>query len=301
MKVFKIVEKYKVWFSISLTVMLIGFGLGVSRVFNNEPMLNYGIDFVGGSSIMVKIGESQSTSTIELIQNVRQSLEKIGLNKVSIQVTQDKEVIIKTTHLKTNGISLIQDQLKRDFRKVEVLEVDYIGPSFGNELRSKSILILAIVSATLMIYISWRFQFSFGVAALMALLHDGLITISAASILNIEIDSAFVAALLTVLGYSINDTIIIFDRIRENMKTITDQSINAITNLSIKQSLSRTFNTSITSLLAVSSLALFGGSTIREFCIILLIGISSGIYSTMFIASPTFAMLENRNQNKIST
>ena len=184
-------------------------------------MLNYGIDFVGGSSIMVKIGESQSTSTIELIQNVRQSLEKIGLNKVSIQVTQDKEIIIKTTHLKTNGISLIQDQLKRDFRKVEVLEVDYIGPSFGNELRSKSILILAIVSATLMIYISWRFQFSFGVAALMALLHDGLITISAASILNIEIDSAFVAALLTVLGYSINDTIIIFDRIRENLKTIT--------------------------------------------------------------------------------
>jgi preprotein translocase subunit SecF len=299
MKVLKIVEKYKIWLLLSLSIILLGFSVAVVRVFNSESPLNYGIDFVGGSSIMVKLYQDRALTTIDLIQSVRKSLSKIGLNKVSVQVTQDKEIIIKTTHLENNGITLIQDQLKQDFKKVEVLEVDYIGPSFGSELRAKSFMIIIIVSACMLIYITWRFQFSFGVAALIALVHDGLITLAGASLLNIEIDTVFVAAILTVLGYSINDTIIIFDRIRENLKneSLNGKSLATIANISIKQSLSRTFNTSLTTLLALISLILFGGSTIREFCITLLIGISSGIYSTMFIASPLFVAIESRKKN----
>jgi len=299
MKVLKIVEKYKIWLLLSLSIILLGFSVAVVRVFNSESPLNYGIDFVGGSSIMVKLYQDRPLTTIDLIQNVRTSLSKIGLNKVSVQVTQDKEIIIKTTHLENNGITLIQDQLKQDFKKVEVLEVDYIGPSFGSELRAKSFMIIIIVSACMLVYITWRFQFSFGVAALIALVHDGLITLAGASLLNIEIDTAFVAAILTILGYSINDTIIIFDRIRENLKneSLKEKSLATIVNISIKQSLTRTFNTSLTSLLALISIILFGGSTIREFCITLLIGISSGIYSTMFIASPLFVAIESRKKN----
>jgi preprotein translocase subunit SecF len=296
MKVLKIVEKYKIWLLISLSILLMGFSVAVVRVFNSESPLNYGIDFVGGSSIMVKLYQDRPLSTIDLIQSVRASLRKINLNKVSVQVTQDKEIIIKTTHLENNGITLIQDQLKQDFKKVEVLEVDYIGPSFGDELRAKSFMIIIIVSACMLVYITWRFQFSFGVAALIALVHDGLITLAGASLFNIEIDTAFVAAILTILGYSINDTIIIFDRIRENLKndSLKEKSLAAIVNISIKQSLTRTFNTSFTSLLALISIILFGGSTIREFCLTLLIGITSGIYSTMFIASPLFVAIESK-------
>ena len=143
-------------------------------------------------------------------------------------------------------------------------------------------------------YITLRFEWKYGDSAILALIHDGLITISLASILEIEINTAFVAALLTVLGYSINDTIVIFDRIRENQQSQKDQiSFQTLTNTALNQTLIRTINTSITTLLVISSLIFFGGPTIKGFCIILLIGILSGTYSSLFIASP-FVVMFNR-------
>ena len=144
----------------------------------------------------------------------------------------------------------------------------------------------------LLAYITFRFELAFGIAALVAVLHDGLIILSIAAITGIEINTTFIAALLTVLGYSINDTIVIFDRIRENIEKLNNYvSLKALTNQSLNQTLLRTINTSITTVIVIMSLILFGGTTIKEFCIVLLIGILSGTYSSLCIASPIIVKL----------
>ena len=175
---------------------------------------------------------------------------------------------------------------------MELLEVDIIGPTIGQELKETSVWIIVLVSIALLLYITWRFDLAFGLAALIATIHDGIITLSLASLLNIEINTAFVAAILTILGYSINDTIVVFDRIRENLVHVKDsQTIHPLVNKSIYQTLFRTINTSLTTLFVIVCLFVFGGTTIKGFALVLLIGILAGTYSSVFIASPVFTML----------
>ncbi len=303
---FKIIEKKNLWFSISIILIGIGLGLMITNIFKSKPMLNYGIDFVGGSTMILKFeelnkrhdlaknnNESAQTINIEFIKAIRNILVEFGLENSSIQITRDKEILIKTLEIDDQKSLTIFNELQQKLGASERLELYKIGATIGAELRETAFWIIGIVSLALLLYITWRFEFVYGVAALIALLHDALIAISFAALFNIEITTAFVAALLTVLGYSINDTIVIFDRIRENIKLLSKKKLplKTIANISLNQTLVRTLNTSITTLLVIGSLLVFGGTTIKAFCIVLLIGIISGTYSSLFIASPLLVML----------
>jgi preprotein translocase subunit SecF len=303
---FKIIEKKNLWFSISIILIGIGIALMTTNVFKSKPMMNYGIDFVGGSTMILKfeelnkrheIAESNNESAqainIGFIKAIRNVLTEYGLESSSVQITRDKEVLIKTLEIDDQKSLAIFNALQQKLGAGERLELYKIGATIGAELRETSIWIIGIVSVALLLYITWRFEFVYGIAALIALLHDALISISFAALLNIEITTAFVAALLTVLGYSINDTIVIFDRIRENIKLLSKKKLplKTIANISLNQTLVRTLNTSATTLMVISSLLVLGGTTIKGFCLVLLIGIISGTYSSLFIASPLLVML----------
>ena len=302
MKLFKIVEKRNLWTVLSLIVILSGFIVMGNRALKSEPVMNYGIDFVGGNSMILSFDalNSQETpsseSNIAFIGKLRNELKDYGLDKSTIQITQNREVIIKTLQIENSKNQAILDGLRGTFGSIEVLEIDFIGPTIGSELREKSIWIIILVSVSLLLYISWRFELRFGLAALAALLHDALVVISFSAIFNLEVNTAFVAAILTILGYSINDTIVIFDRIRENLQLYADtRPIKDVVNISLSQTLIRTLNTSVTTIAVISSLIFFGGTTIKEFCVVLLIGIIAGTYSSLFIASPVVASLSGRD------
>jgi preprotein translocase subunit SecF len=294
MKVFKIVEKRNLWIFTSLLVIALGFGLMGNKAIKAQPALNFGIDFAGGTSMLLKFDTlNNDTNKDAFIGNLRTILAHHHLEKSSIQITNGNEVMIKTLELNNNKHQVILDEFEKSIGKMEVLEIDFIGPTIGAELKETSLWIVLVTSCLLLIYISVRFQFLFGVAALIALLHDALITISFASLLNLEINTAFVAAILTILGYSINDTIVIFDRVRENFNHFkTTESLADIINQSLSQTFIRTINTSVTTLLVIGSIIMFGGNTIKEFCIVLLIGIVAGTYSSLFIASPILYTLK---------
>jgi preprotein translocase subunit SecF len=306
---FKIIEKRNLWFSVSALFIIVGFSLMAYRGLNSNPALNLGIDFAGGSSLILKFeelntsyktnsGNSVSNQEINLdfIQKIRHFLKELGLEKSAIQITQDREVLIKTLLMDSHEQQNILNALKDKFGQLEVLEIDFIGPTIGQELRERSLWIILFVTISLLLYITWRFEFSYGLAALLALIHDTLIVISFSAIFNIEITTAFVAALLTVLGYSINDTIVIFDRIRENVNLFRKKhfSMTDIANIALNQTIIRTINTSVTTILVIGSLLFLGGTTIKGFCLVLLVGILAGTYSSLFIASPFLVMLNTK-------
>jgi preprotein translocase subunit SecF len=307
-KKYKIVEKKNFWFSISLLFILVGLTLMSYRALTQKPILNFGIDFTGGTSISLKIealnknllqykdkGQTEDEVKIAFIEDVRNVLGEVGLEKSYIQITKDKEVLIKTTELKDEKRVEILDLLENKFGGLELLEADVVGPIIGAELKTTSLWIIFVVMVMLLLYITWRFEFVFGISALMALLHDALVIVCFAAIFNVEINVPFVAALLTVLGYSINDTIVVFDRIRENLFSAKMKSgIKNIINESLSQTMRRTIHTSVTTLLVVGCLFLFGGATIKSFTLVLLVGILSGTYSSLCIASPILAMVSDK-------
>ncbi|RAP34481.1 protein translocase subunit SecF [Candidatus Marinamargulisbacteria bacterium SCGC AG-439-L15] len=310
-KLVTVVQKRNLWFLISFLVISIGIGLMSYRSLVQQPFLNFGIDFTGGASFLVKFDslnqshasqktiKSSSDINTAFIKNLRGVLKSVGLDKSQIQITQDKEVIIRTIHLKNDMRINLLNLLEERLGVFELLEVDIIGPSIGEELKKQSFWIILLVSISLLIYISWRFDILFGGAALMAVLHDALVVLSLAAMLKIEVNTAFVAAILTILGYSINDTIVIFDRIRENLALYEDkQELKAIINISITQMLSRSLHTSVTTLSVIGALLIFGGVTIKSFALILLIGIIAGTYSSIFIASPILYVLSLRKAGK---
>lgn len=171
--------------------------------------------------------------------------------------------------------------------------VEQFGPSVGAEIRNKAMIGIAIASVAMLIYISIRFETVFGVAAIVALLHDVFFLISIYSIFRLNVSSSFIAAILTIVGYSINDTIVVFDKVRENVKREKTKDHFDLINTSVTQTLSRTFNTSLTTLVVIGALYVFGVSTIKEFALPLFVGIAVGTYSSIFIASPVWALARN--------
>lgn len=306
-KIIRIVEKKNLWFSLSILAIIAGFALMVPRALNSQPLLNYGIDFVGGSTMNLKFDalaatQAENHSKAEgnklFIEKVRTILQSFGLENSTIQITDNNEIQIKTPTLKNHKHEDILAVFSKELGHYEVLEIDYIGPSIGQELKKSSAWIVLLVSVLLMAYISFRFQLQYGIAALLSLLHDALFMVSFASIFHIEINTGFIAAILTVLGYSINDTIVIFDRVRENLKLhSSSQDFPTIINVSLIETLGRTINTVMTVLIVLVVLIFFGGATTHEFCIMLFAGVLVGTYSSLFIASPILALLKQTQKN----
>ncbi|MDI6709741.1 MAG: protein translocase subunit SecF [Thermoanaerobacterales bacterium] len=272
---FDFIGRRKIWYILSLLVII----PGIISLFTQG--LNLGIDFTGGNLMEFRF---QEDVTVDEIRNV---LRDFGLERSPIQTSGERGAIIRTRVLteEENGkvIAALQDNLGVE----EVLRNEKVGPVIGKELTRNALLALAIASVLMLIYISIRFEFKQGVAAVIALLHDVLITLGVFSLFRLEVDSAFVAAILTILGYSINDTIIIFDRIRENVRgPHKGEPLLDVINASLMQTLARSINTVLAVLFILLALYFFGGATIKTLTLALLVGITSGAYSSIFVASP---------------
>jgi len=252
--------------------------------------LNYGVDFKGGSMIELRAKEGNAN-----IADLRDRMSGLGLGDVQIQTFgQPTDVLIRIEQ-QAGGETAQQDALKKvqaaiaddfDERRIEV-----VGPAVSGELRTTGIIAVLASIIAIILYIWFRFEWQFAIGAVMALSHDVLVTIGVFAILALEFDLSTVAALLTILGYSVNDTVVVSDRIRENLRKYKRMELPALLNLSINETLSRTLMTSSTTLIVLISLYLFGGEVIRNFSFAMLFGVIIGTYSSIFIAAPILELL----------
>jgi len=287
-----IIGKYKLWFSMSaILLMLCLFGFSYNYLVRGK-LMNFGIDFTGGTELTLRFDDK--TSIGDHIGDVRAVLAKHNLKESVIQLSGDRDLSIRTEPVESDTRTRIIEELQGQFGTIELLEADTIGPVIGKELRTQAFWALLLATIGILIYISFRFEFKYAVAAIIALWHDVIITVGLSALLWLSVDTAFVAAVLTILGYSINDTIVIFDRIRENIlkPSKVTVSMESTTNISVLQTMARSINTGLTVLFVLVCLLLFGGITLRDFSIVLLMGISLGMYSSVFIASPLLVLME---------
>jgi len=294
-----IIKHYKFWFTVSGIILLLG--IVSLSVFH----LRLGIDFRGGASIQISAQTRPDTTKIN------QVLSKENIGNFVIQQTGSNGVIIETAPISQTQHDQIISDLKASVGNFTEDSYTSIGPTIGSQLKSQAIYQLLLVSLGIILYIAYAFRkvtkpitsWKFGWAAIIALLHDLFVVIGIFSILGhffgVEIDSMFVTAILTVLGFSVHDTIVVFDRIRENLRVESGKSIEDIVNHSINQTLVRSLNTSLTVLFVLFSMLLFGGVTIRYFVLALFIGIISGTYSSIFIASPLLVIWQKWQDRKL--
>ena len=247
--------------------------------------LNFGIDFSGGTLIQLQFKAAPD------IDDIRDGLKSINLGESTIQEFGSKNDILIRVQRSEEKLEEVGHQVKESLQgkfhldDITVERVEMVGPKVGRDLREKALLSIIYAIIGIVIYISWRFEFQYAIAAIIALIHDVLVTMGAFSIADKEFTLVIVAAFLTIIGYSLNDTIVIFDRIRENLRRRGKTPLVELVNTSINQTLSRTLLTSGTTLLVVLALFFFGGAIIHDFSFALLIGILIGTYSSIFIAS----------------
>jgi preprotein translocase subunit SecF len=280
----RLIEKRKYFYIISSIIIIAGIISMFAQGFN------LGIDFKGGSLLRYKMDASISAG------EVRTAVENMDVvDEANIQKSGN-EFFIRTTELSQEQTRKISDGLKDKFGDVTYLSAESVGATIGSELTRNAILSVLIAMVLMLVYISFRFEWTFGLAAVAALLHDVLIVLGLFSIFQWQIDSAFIAAILTVIGYSINDTIVIFDRVRENLRMKKKDDLPTLLNKSIMQTLNRSINTVLTSLLPLITLFFFGGSTIQVFVLTLIIGFVFGCYSSICIASPVYYEIKQRGK-----
>ncbi len=288
------VGKRKIAMIFSALLILVGL---VSLVIKGGP--DYGIDFAGGTLVQIKFAEATDSTRI------KEALRSLELGGLSVQQFGDEPNEFLVRAQETSGAleSLsrnIQSTLETQYGagQVDVRRTEMVGPQVGKDLRKKGLLAVFYAMIGILIYVSWRFEFRFAVGAIIALLHDVLITLGVFSLFGKEIDLPIIAAFLAIIGYSLNDTIIVCDRIRENMGRHAKDGFAAIVNRSINETLSRTILTSGTTLVVVLALFVFGGGVIHNFAFALLVGIMVGTYSSVFVASPLLIFWDNYRARK---
>lgn len=278
----KIIEKTKIWFSISLIIILTGLA------FIGFRGLNFGIDFKGGTKLVIEMGKEYNKPEVDEIVK--------GYAEDAVTKTiEETQYEIKAKDLDETKTAELFDALKEKYTLEDgaLVSQEQISGSVGKELTQKALIAVLVACIAMLIYIGIRFELQFGIAALTALVHDVLVTIAVYAVFNIPVNTPFIAAILTIVGYSINDTIVVFDRIRENSKAMRRADSGEVANKSINQTMARSINTSLTTLITIVAVSVFV-PTVREFSIPLLIGIATGTYSSIFIASPIWVMLKNR-------
>ena len=279
--------------ALSSTVILIGV---ISILIHGGP--RYGIDFAGGTLVQLKF------TNPPVMEDVRDGLKTIGLGESTIQEFGSKNhllIRIERSEEKLEEMGTrVKNSLVEKFRpdNIVIERVEMVGPKVGKDLRQKAVLSIIYAILGIVIYISWRFEFQYAIAAIIALIHDVLVTMGAFSLVDKEFTLVIVAAFLTIIGYSLNDTIVVFDRIRENMRRKGKTLLVDIVNVSINQTLSRTILTSGTTLLVVVALFFLGGEIIHDFSFALMIGVLVGTYSSIFIASVFLVYWWGRNTTK---
>ena len=269
---------------LSVVLVILSLGLIFTKGFN------LGIDFAGGTIIQVKYEKEAP------IQKVRDALGEDSRFK-GASVTEfgvPEEIVIRTKSVQksvSNGMGIVVKELLKDTGNFEVRRVDMVGAKVGSELREKGLMAMLLAIIGILIYVSFRFEWRFAVASVIALVHDITIAMGMIVLFGVEVNLDILAALLTILGYSLNDTIIVFDRIREGIRTIKDPELEHIIDESVSRTLSRTTLTSLTTFFVVLPLFLFGGEIIHGFAFTLLVGVVVGTYSSIFVASPILLWL----------
>lgn len=271
---FHIVKKRKIFYIISLAIIILGLGSLLTRG------LNLGIDFTGGNIVELKFNKAVT------LEEVRTALADYKLEDSRLQSGGDNTFLIRTRVLSQAESQEAIEGISEKLGGATLLRNELVGPVIGKELTKQAILALVIASVLMILYITWRFEFLQAIAAIGGLMHDVIIMVGMASLLQIEIDSTFVAAVLTIIGYSINDTIVIFDRVRENLRINRKEELGELVNKSLWQTMARSINTVLTVLFVLLALFFFGGNTISNFVTLLIIGIASGAYSSIFISGP---------------
>ncbi len=291
---FDFIGKRKIFFGVSLAVILVGLA---SLVVHGGP--RYGIDFAGGTLIQVKFHKPVDT------QEIRAALRDVVEGQAVVQSFGEADEYIIQLQQSSEALEGLSKRVRDALGArlgddgVEIRRVEMVGPKVGKDLRQKGLTALLFALGAILLYIWWRFELRFGLGAVAALFHDVLITVGAFSLFNKQFDLTTVAALLTIIGYSLNDTIVVYDRIRENMKKTGGRGdLAAIVNRSINETLSRTVLTSGTTLLVVVALFALGGGVIHDFAYAMLVGIVVGTYSSIYIASPVVLALEQRAHHR---
>tara|TARA_Y100000590_G_scaffold464487_1_gene634064 strand:- start:129 stop:1022 length:894 start_codon:yes stop_codon:yes gene_type:complete len=253
--------------------------------------LNYGVDFKGGT--LIEVRTEKNTNNISLI---RDSFNQMNLGDVSVKkFGNETDFIVKFEKQNSNDpkfIENIKKKLSSSIGDVDFRRVENVGPKVSSELLKSGIIAITLSLAAMLIYIWIRFEWQFSLGAIIAIFHDVIITLGIFSLFSLEINLSIVAAVLTIVGYSMNDTVVIFDRVRENLKKYSDIKIFDLTNISINETLSRTIITSITTLLALFSIYFFGGEILKGFSLAMILGVLFGTYSSIYIANPILVFLK---------
>ena len=287
---FDIIGKRKVWYSLSTIVLALGFFFMVTRGFN------LGIDFTGGTIIDLKFNQAVN------INDVRSVLDEYNLSSSTIQLSGDsssateaQNVMIRTVDLEESQRKEVMAGLSDKLGEYQVLREEKVGATMGSDLIMNAVYATIISWLLIIAYVSYRFEFKFGLAAVLALAHNVFIVLGAFALTQRQVDSSFVAAVLTIIGYSINDTIVIFDRIRENLKLHFRKNgdIVELVNTSVYQTMTRSIYTVSTVLFCTFALYFFGGDTTKDFAFALLVGFFVGAYSSIFVASPLWVTFRN--------
>ncbi len=285
----KLVEKTKIWFIISLIMIVISLGALAIRG------LNFGIDFVGGTIVTIDLHTTFNTD------DARKITDKYDKNAdITYSGDAQEQIVISTKEsLTAEQRTDLFDAFKAEYKltDADLVSVDTITPSVGTETARNAVLASVVAMALMLVYITFRFEFYFGLAAVLALVHDIVVVIGVYALFQIQVNAPFIAAVLTILGYSINDTIVVFDRIRENENVMGMQNLTTLVDASVNQTLKRSINTVATTLIAILALYIFGVAAIKDFALPLIVGIACGCYSSIFVASPLWVVFQKKFKN----
>ena len=271
--------------------ILSGILIIASLVFLVFKGLNFGVDFKGGTLIELRTDKSSANIT-----KIRDSFNQMNLGDVSVKnFGNETDFVVKFEKQNSNDprfIEEIKTKLSNSIGSVDFRRVENVGPKVSAELLRSGVIAIALSLAAMLLYIWIRFEWQFSLGAILALFHDVIITLGVFSVFSLEINLSIVAAVLTIVGYSMNDTVVIFDRVRENLRKYADVKIFELTNISINETLSRTIITSVTTLLALLSIFIFGGEILKGFSLAMILGVIFGTYSSIYIANPVLVSLK---------
>lgn len=299
---FKFIKHTTLWFILSGLILALGVGAMIFNQIKTGSPLKFGIDFTGGSLMEYRFETASKTSGVELKDALNVSFPEM-VNQVTL--TGEGTHLVQAKDLSEEELGKVNAFLKQNYGPFELLRFTSIGPKIGNTLKQRALLALALAMGAIVLYITYAFRhvpkrvspWRFGWCALIALFHDALSTIGIIALLNYEVDALFITALLTVIGFSVHDTIVVFDRIRENLKFQgRDDTFGDIADRSLNQTIARSINTSLTTIIMLTALYIFGAPTLRHFVFALIFGITVGTYSSIFIASPLLTWWQEKSR-----
>lgn len=292
----EIVQRRKLWFTISIICIAIGLAAMAINAAMGKGMLNYDVEFVGGTQMHMSIGQ-------EFDNNDIMSIVKEVTNQPAPQIQRilgKQEVNIKIKSIDEATRDNLIDKIKQKYPSSEALEISDVSSTISGEMQVTALIAITVACAAMLVYITVRFKnLKSGLSAIIALIHDVLIVMGVYAIFRIPINNSFIAAILTIVGYSVNNTIVIFDRIRENSNVYRKNDYEKLVNSSVKQTLSRSINTSLTTLFTIVCIYVLGVASIKEFSMPIIVGILAGTYSSIFISTSLWYIL-NTNNKKLS-